>query len=153
MNQTPFLFIENHGKDLINANYWSSPMAAAGFFFLSINAGCARLLIPDSLKPVLLPVFRTTKHAVMRRTHDEPRMSKICLQILFEDMSDSPYVISMDPQSTDRVPAKSDDKRIFSFAAYVSGTSPVKVFECDLYFGVVKSLPCLAQINPRHYRR
>jgi len=153
MNEIPFLYIKNAGKDIIETNYWSSPLAKNGRFFLSTNAGCVRLLMPDSLKPTFLQVFTTTKYAVMRRTHNEPNLSDTCLQVLFEDLSDNPYVISMDPRSTDRMPSKSDDKRIISFAAYAGGARPVKVFECDLYFAVVESLPCLDRINPRHYRR
>ena len=39
--------IGNAGKEITQSNYWETEMAQAGFAYLSFNAGCARLLIPD----------------------------------------------------------------------------------------------------------
>ncbi|WP_246538678.1 hypothetical protein [Nissabacter archeti] len=38
---------QNDGQLIAWTNYWQSELAIKGFFFLSWNAGAARLLIPD----------------------------------------------------------------------------------------------------------
>jgi hypothetical protein len=39
------LVIENNGPEILSSNFWDSETSN---FFLSVNAGAARLLIPDS---------------------------------------------------------------------------------------------------------
>ena len=41
---------ENDGPEIVLTNYWEHEQAKAGFCFLSINAGCFRLLVPKFLK-------------------------------------------------------------------------------------------------------
>ena len=40
------LTISNAGPDILATNFWQLPMARAGKFFLSTNAGAFRLLVP-----------------------------------------------------------------------------------------------------------
>ena len=42
------LTIENDGPEILSSDFWDSEMAKDEYFHLSINAGAARLLIPDS---------------------------------------------------------------------------------------------------------
>jgi hypothetical protein len=42
------LKFENDGPLLLASNYWQSEMAAAGKLYVAINAGCFRLLVPQS---------------------------------------------------------------------------------------------------------
>jgi hypothetical protein len=41
------LTFENDGPLLVASDYWQSPIAAAGKLYVSINAGCFRLLVSD----------------------------------------------------------------------------------------------------------
>jgi hypothetical protein len=41
------LKFENDGPLLVASDYWQSEMAAAGKLYVSINAGCFRLLVPQ----------------------------------------------------------------------------------------------------------
>ena len=43
------LKFENDGPLIVASNYWESEMAAAGKLYVSINAGCFRLLVPRRL--------------------------------------------------------------------------------------------------------
>jgi hypothetical protein len=148
-----FLIIENQGKLIAETNFWSSDFNANGKVFLSINAGCARLLIPDVLKARLVAEIQTAKYAILSRTPIQPQAGRISLQILFEDDSGNPYSIQLTHESTDRMPSVDDAGRIFSFYAYTRGDPPLKVFESDLYFNVVQSLPWGGRIHPLEFTR
>ena len=40
------IVIENDGPELVSTSYWESELAANGFVYLTINAGCFRLIAP-----------------------------------------------------------------------------------------------------------
>ena len=42
-----FIIVSNNGADLIDTNYWETDYALHGYYYLSINAGALRLLVPD----------------------------------------------------------------------------------------------------------
>jgi hypothetical protein len=48
------LQFENDGPLLVASDYWQSPIAAAGKLYVSINAGCFRLLVPQRQHELLL---------------------------------------------------------------------------------------------------
>src|SRR6516225_9381179 len=47
------LHISNSGWQIVACNFWEMELARAGKVFLSINAGCFRLLLPESLEHAL----------------------------------------------------------------------------------------------------
>jgi hypothetical protein len=49
MSESPenVLTFENDGPLLLASNYWKSEMATAGKLYVSMNAGCFRLLVPQ----------------------------------------------------------------------------------------------------------
>jgi hypothetical protein len=47
------LQFDNHDPLIVASNYWDSDLAAAGLLFLSVNAGCFRLLVPQNQRAVI----------------------------------------------------------------------------------------------------
>ena len=50
---------------LVASDYWQSETAAAGKLYVSINAGCFRLLVPQSQHAVISDMRRKAKHFVV----------------------------------------------------------------------------------------
>jgi hypothetical protein len=59
------LTFENDGPLLVASNYWQSEIAAAGKLYVSINAGCFRLLVPQSQHAVISDIRPKAKHFVV----------------------------------------------------------------------------------------
>ena len=58
--------IENNGPEISSTNYFDSEHAQKGYFFLSTNAGCVRLLVPD-IRRSDIAEFKTAKYVVLSR--------------------------------------------------------------------------------------
>jgi hypothetical protein len=105
------LQIFNRGQEIASTNYWDSDYAQEGFFFLSWNAGAARLLVPDLMLPAIAEM-RTASHGVISRgPRAHPKGSPDAYEILFEDGSDAPYVLQLGLEQTDRLLPKSESGR------------------------------------------
>jgi hypothetical protein len=50
---------------IVASNYWDSDLAAAGLLFLSVNAGCFRLLVPQNQRSVISDMRLGAKHIVV----------------------------------------------------------------------------------------
>jgi len=83
--------IDNNGQKIRGTNYFDTEWAKRGMFFLSWNAGAARLLIPDSQKKFIREM-KTAKHIVFTRP---PLLPDLTLQIVFEDNSPNPFVMTL----------------------------------------------------------
>lgn len=102
---------ENTGVILQRTNYFDSTAAKEGEFYLTWNAGCARLLVPDNQKHLL----------------SEMRQSKLVsislipggLEILFDDETDSPFMILIAQEQTDRVISSDELGKTFQFSVYI----------------------------------
>jgi hypothetical protein len=129
--------IENKGQQVVSTNYWGSEHAKRGYFYLSWNAGAARLLVPDSMKAQIREM-KSAEYVVVSRGKFEGRDA---LELMFEDGSDSPYVVHMVTEQTDRLIPESDQGGGFVVAVWTrSGMKlrlPGKYREVDV-------LPCLA---------
>lgn len=66
-NPNPSLItIINDGKNIIEpTNYWTSDMALDGYCLVSANAGCVRLLIPDSMAWQIPDMVKGAKQVVI----------------------------------------------------------------------------------------
>ena len=89
-----FLKIENDGQKLVSTNWFDSPHGKK-FFFLSYNAGAARLLMPDVSRSALAEM-KTGKQVKITQYAD-------CVDIVFDDGSSSPYGLQLNYQGSDRV--------------------------------------------------
>jgi len=102
---------QNDGQILQYTNYFDSPEAQAGEFYLTWNAGVARLLVPDNQK-YLLPEMRTAKCV-------EIIIIECGLQIIFDDKTDMPFAIVIAKEQTDRVLSKSEVGKKCLFSVYI----------------------------------
>jgi hypothetical protein len=140
------IHIENAAQRIIQTNYWDSEHARAGYFYLSWNAGAARLLVPDAQKPALAEMRSARLVIVSRGPMDDPRTggTRSALELLFEDDSDCPYAIHIVEEQTDRNLPKNNQGGGFLVAAWTRNglrqTWPGKYREVD-------ELPCLQPWN------
>ncbi len=89
--------IINDGPEIRETNYWDTGHARAGLCYLSGNAGALRLLVPQAAEG-LLTEMRTGK-----RVYIEPSISDLrCLDVVFDDGTESPFALSLDKQQCDR---------------------------------------------------
>lgn len=139
-----FIEIQNDGPEIVSTNYWASEHAARGLFYMSINAGVFRLLVPDAQVQEIGEC--TTAREVIISRGPWPQAGKSdALEILFEDDSESPYVIHLTSEQVDRMPLNTDQDHKgqqprWKFSAW---TRNVKVLELPCRYRVIKKLPYL----------
>jgi len=122
------LFIKNDGKEIVETNYFSMPQSKAGKFFVSLNAGAFRLLVPDQHTAVLKRELALA--ASVRIVHRGEVAS-----IILDDGTPDPYTIETTMNAFDRRPAAMDSGKQFTFTAWVdAGDSKV---------AKVAELPCM----------
>jgi hypothetical protein len=108
------LRIQNSGEQILSTNYWSTPHAARGYCYLSLNAGAVRLLVPASAE-LELPDRSDVGHVSVQIIGAE-RVGLI--HLVFEDGSTAPAYLSVDARQCDRVPPRSDLNRQTTLIAY-----------------------------------
>lgn len=128
--------IVNNGKDLLGTNYWDTPQAQKGFFYLSWNAGAARLLVPNSVENQINEM-KTARYVVISRGKWNGRDA---LELMFEDGSDSPYCLHLLTEQCDRLLPKTDQGSGFSVDIW---TKDGKQESFNGKYRTVKELPCL----------
>ena len=132
----PQLVFANHGPALVSTNYWETPLADAGLFFLTWHRGVARLLVPQVHESALADT--ATGREVLMTTgvfHDR----KDYLEIMWEDDSDAPFSLLLAPQQVHRQPSGAD-------AAGATTT-------CDVYVVGFRGTPLLAGEWPARLRK
>src|SRR5438034_971361 len=106
--------ISNNGKELKYTNYWDMDHAKQGFFYLSWNAGAARLLVPASQESQI-EEMSSAKYVIISKGK---LSGKDALELMFEDDSDAPFCLYLDQAQTDRnLPAK-DQGSGFDFCVW-----------------------------------
>ena len=103
LTQHGFITIANDGPLIKHTNYWQSQPFHSGYAMLSWNAGTARLLVPDALKPGLREMA-TAKYAIISIGPMIQAGGRDGLEILFEDFSDQPYALTMCIEQAVQVP-------------------------------------------------
>ncbi len=85
------LAVTNRGPEVLDSNFWSSAEAAAGFYYLSANAGALRLLVPESRREEVRAMVTVSEVIITRGAH---RVFGLPMaEIMFEDGSESPFVL------------------------------------------------------------
>jgi len=133
---TPILEIINKGPGIAKTNFFDSEYAKNGYFYLSTDAGCARLLIPDSQQGILKEL-NGVAYVILSRGPWIKRDVSDAVELLFEDFSDSPYAIHMTIQQCDMLPGGEED---WTLALWVRGH---KKREFPLKCRKVEEIPCL----------
>ena len=93
--------IKNNGPELVETDYWDSEHARQGYFFLSINAGTARLLIPDNQRSTFDDVHHVEEVVISQGPWEQNPAIEL-VQLLWEDRSDNPFMIMIIPDMMDR---------------------------------------------------
>lgn len=100
--------VENDGQEIVSTNYWRSDLAARGLVFLSINAGAARLLLPGRLSIEIMRETAEADEAILTRGLLRGRE---CYELLWDDGTATPYVLTIDAEQSDRLLAVHDSGR------------------------------------------
>lgn len=129
------LKIVNNGRHISSTNYYQTEMASRGLVAASLNARTFRLLIPPRF-----PDSSTDAQAVTEMTRGVKYViasrgaigNKKVIELIFEDNSQSPYMLTLDYNAFDVLPNQGDDGREdLTVVGYVSDTdgSPREVFD------------------------
>lgn len=129
------LKIENNGQEIISTDYFDSEYAKKGYFYLSINAGAFRLLIPPSWERDI-DDMKTGKMAIVSFGMEKGTER---IEVMFDDSTECPYCISLGMEQIDRKPPKEESSRIMTLIAYSYDLN--KEFEMKCGFRYVPTLP------------
>jgi hypothetical protein len=133
------IVIKNAGQAISETNYWTSPQAEAGFFYLSWNAGAARLLVPAEQKATIRDML-TAEFCIVSRGPWAERDGQTAFELLFEDHSDAPFSITLLTEQSDRLIPERDQGAGFDVVLWTAtgmkGRLPGR-------YRVVDALPCL----------
>lgn len=131
-----FIQIQNDGANIVSTNYWQTPHAAAGAFFLSFNAGAARLLVPKQIEQEIEEMRGASEVIISRGLLG----GQMALELLWEDGSDSPYSIHMGTNQCDRLLPDSDHGSDIPVSVW---TETGKAAEWPGRYRIAQTLPCL----------
>lgn len=126
----------NQGQLIAKTNYWQSEHCRAGALFLSWNAGAARVLLP------MLAEMSTAKTVIISRGHWADQNNREALELLFDDGSDAPFVVTLVAEQCDRLIPDTDQGGGFVVAVW---TEQGKQLERPGKYRHVAALPCLAR--------
>lgn len=138
------LTIQNDGPQILETNYFETSLARRGGFYLSINAGAFRLLVP-AMNEAAIREFRTAREVIISRGTWQ---SKEALELLFDDHTDNPYSIHIGPGQYDRLPLPQDAGKPWEFSAWVKhGQELQQAYKSVCHYRIVKALPYLKPLG------
>lgn len=132
------MLIESRGQAIFRTDYWQSPQALTGHFFLSWNAGAGRLLVPASVKSEISEM-RGTKCVIVSRGPWAQHSGRDAIELLFEDGSDNPYSILLVAEQTDRLLPDREQGGGFVITVWTSGGEKLRF---PGKYRTVAALPC-----------
>lgn len=138
------IIIDNKGAELANTNYWDHPMARQGFVYLTWNAGAARLLVPDTLVPMIPDWTRGVSLVVLSTGLLDDDPARPAIELMFEDGSDAPFALHFLTSQSDRdtlTVSTADAKKARPFALW---TRAGCVWRSTIRVRAAGSLPCMA---------
>jgi hypothetical protein len=94
--------IGNNVMDISSTNFWETSWAQSGLCFLSWNAGAGRLLVPKQTAKTAMSDMLTAKKIIIDRRSCRPGLRSTHFDVVFDDGSNRPYVLSMSHEMTDR---------------------------------------------------
>lgn len=131
------IIIENNGPEIVKTNFWETEWNERGRFYLSVNAGTFRLLVPDAHFH-WYPEIQNTKEVVITQGIDRIQKKEM-VEILFDDHTNYPIVLCLAKAQTDRVGTSKHEG--YPFLVYLEGCFLVSRFTC--YWRQAKTLPYL----------
>lgn len=131
--------IKNNGMSIVSTNYWNTEHAGAGYCFLSLNAGAARLLVPDAAMP-MLKEMRGAKEVIISRGPWTDHGGREALELMWEDGSDEPFTLYMTAEQCDRLIPAEDQGGGIAVIVYTRGGEKGR---WPGRYRIVSALPCL----------
>jgi hypothetical protein len=142
------LTIENDGAEILATNYWQTEYARRGIIYLSVNARCFRLLLPNAVNRFLADM-RTAKEVIVSRGPWPEVGRDDALEMMFEDLSDSPFALHLSRQQIDTMPSSDDDGRTdLKCSVWTSG--PTKALELPAKYREVPAIPHMKPWRKAH---
>lgn len=143
MKADNFIVVGNKGQAIASTNYFDTEQARGGLVYLTWNAGAGRLLIPDNLKRVL-PEMRSAKYVIVSSGPWMEHEGVAALELLFEDRSDSPFVMVIPMTQSDRHLVDTNQLNGFYISVWTRGGQKLRL---PGRYRKVASLPCLEEWN------
>lgn len=136
--------IYSKGAEVVSTNYWRTEHAEKGYFYLSLNAGCFRLLVPEPNR-AMLTEMRTAREVIVSRGPWPEQGRTDALEILFEDGTNRPFALHLGVEQVDRLPLATDVDKPgqpprWKFAAW---TPEGNQLELPCRYRIVSRIPCL----------
>jgi hypothetical protein len=140
--------IKNDGRKIIDTNYWTSEYAKNGICFMSINAGCYRLLVPHFRKDWIKEMQAAQSVIISRGPFPDAMPPKAdAFEIMFEDNTQSPFIINTGTEQWDRAPADADQGWKGVCHVYFDGIQkPIIEFQ-NVYYRRVKKIPWMKKVQ------
>ena len=139
-NNPEYILIENDGPEIVSTNFWSSELAEKGYAYISTNARTIRLLVPPKMEPQITDM-KTAKELIISRGPHLGLKRDDMFEFLFEDKTESPYMLIFSPGQFERLPNKADDGGDFTATIWVQGSDGESKCVC--------TLPCRYRVVPR----
>lgn len=141
--------IQNDGPLVVASNFWKTDMAARGFFYVSVNAGAVRLLVPSVQHAIIGDMCPGAKYVVVScLSPDRWQTGQPCAEWMVEDESDFPWSCQLHPEQIDRVPTPEDVGRKWIATVWEEKNGlPYKCVEWPAYAQIVPRIPWLKRID------
>lgn len=140
------LSIENHGAWIVKTNFWQTDYGRRGAFFLSINAGAFRLLVPDQHAGILADL-KTAKEVVVSRGPWPAVRRDEAFELLFDDHTEEPFSLHFGLEQVDRIPEDIDQVQTWTCTVWTKprgkDTRPHRALERKAFYRRVGELPYL----------
>lgn len=127
---TPVLTIANNGPDIAETNYWDTELNRRGLFYLSGNAGALRLLVPDAYVGAVAEMKRG-RFVTIERSIQQGN----AVDVVFEDMTDSPYCLALDKTAQIDRAGLLQPKDNISFSVWTRTGGKVLSLSCGIKAG------------------
>lgn len=149
IKREPHLLIVNDERLITETNFWETEPANKGFFYLSLNAGTARLLIPNSMKGHIADMKKGSKYVVLsflQKAKWQPWQPVV--EWMVEDGSQSPWNCHLSLNQLDRFPLEDDVGKEKKAAVWeCKNGKPHLSFELPCYVQIVPEIPWLKKIE------
>jgi hypothetical protein len=142
------ILVRNDNHKIAETNYWDSEKAKKGFYYMSLNAGYYRLLVPEGNDSFIKEISTANEVVISRgpaQQMNPPRPD--AFEIMFEDGSDCPYSITSTPDCWESYPGKENEGWFGKFAVYCKSSKDPVIEFTRVYYRRVKSLPCLEPVK------
>lgn len=114
--------VANNGQDVVATDFWSTPHAESGLLYFTPNAGAIRLLVPPSKANEVLEAARSAELVIFSRgPWTGAGGGRDSIEILFEDGSDTPFVVHIDARQAERLWPRSEDGREVPCSLWIQG--------------------------------